>query len=135
MERKDLIDPNNFISKSYLESLSQAVNVAKKTMESLANSSALQSLIKDQTRIQEMVQNAAKSFEPAFKSITAQQELIKSIRSWNSYLTYNSPVIYPRVERMITSNTQGEKDKFTRKEVEEIIKEATKETLEKVKNQ
>lgn len=39
-----LIDPNNFISKSYLESLSQAVNVAKKTMESFANSSALQKI-------------------------------------------------------------------------------------------
>lgn len=135
MEKRRLIDPNNFISKSYLESLSQAVNVAKKTMESFANSSALQSFIKDQSKIQEMVQSAAKSFEPAFESMRAQQELIKSIRSWDSYLTYTPTMIYPRSEKIIATNVQVEKNMFTRKEVEEIIKEATKETLGKVINQ
>ena len=135
MEKRSLIDPNNFISKSYLESLSQAVNIAKKTMESLANSSALQSFIKDQSKIQEMVQIAAKSFEPAFKSIKAQQELIKSIKSWDSYLSYTPTMIYPRSEKMIATNVRVEKNLFTREEVEKIIKEATKETLEKARNQ
>lgn len=135
MEKRSLIDPNNFISKSYLESLNQAVSVAQKTMESFANSSALQSFIKNQSKIQEMVQSAAKSFEPAFESMKAQQELIKSIKSWDSYLVYTPPIIYPGSERMVSTNIQTEKNMFTRKEVEEIIKEATKETLEKVRNQ
>lgn len=135
MDHKSLIDPNNFISKSYLESLSQAVNVAKKTMESFANSSALQSFIKNQSKIQEMVQSAAKSFEPAFESMRAQQELIKSIRDWGSYLTYTPEIIYPRIEKNIAINHRTEREIFTKKEVEEMIQSAINQTAEKAKNQ
>ena len=110
MDHKSLIDPNNFISKSYLESLSQAVNVAKKTMESFANSSALQIFIKDQSKIQDMVQSVAKSFEPAFESMKAQQELIKSIKSWDLYSTYTPRLTSPMPQReIITANKAEEK--------------------------
>lgn len=135
MDHKSLIDPNNFISKSYLESLSQAVNVAKKTMESFANSSALQIFIKDQSKIQDMVQSVAKSFEPAFESMKAQQELIKSIKSWDLYSTYTPRLTSPMPQREIITANKAEEKSFTKKEMEEVVKLAIAETLEKIKNQ
>lgn len=135
MEKSSLIDPNNFISKSYLESLSQAVNVAKKTMESFANSSALQSFIKDQSKIQDMVQSVAKSFEPAFESMKAQQELIKSIKSWDLYSTYTPRLTSPVPQRENIIKNKAEEKSFTKKEMEEVVKLAITETLEKIKNQ
>jgi len=135
MDPKSLIDPNNFISKSYLESLSQAINVAKKTMESFANSSALQSFIKNQSKIQEMVQSAAKSFEPAFESMKAQQELIKSIKSWNLYSTYTPQLTYLTPKKEIVIADKIEEKSFTKKEMEDVVRLAIAETLEKVRNQ
>jgi len=135
MERKDLIDPNNFISKSYLESLSQAVNTAQKTMESLANSSALQSFIKNQSKIQEMVQSVAKSFEPAFESMKAQQELIKSIKNWGLYSTYTPQLTYLAPQKKIAIANKAEEKSFTKKEMEEVVKLAIAKTLEKIRNQ
>lgn len=135
MDPKSLIDPNNFISKSYLESLSQAVNVAKKTMESFANSSALQSFIKNQSKIQEMVQSVAKGFEPAFESMKAQQELIKSIKNWDLYSTYTPRLTYLGPQKEIAIANKVEEKSFTKKEMEEVVKLAIAETLEKARNQ
>lgn len=135
MDPKSLIDPNNFISKSYLESLSQAVNVAKKTMESFANSSALQSFIKNQSKIQEMVQSVAKGFEPAFESMKAQQELIKSIKSWDLYSTYTPQLTHLTPQKEIVTVNKAEEKSFTKKEMEEVVKLAIAETLEKARNQ
>jgi hypothetical protein len=135
MEKRSLIDPNNFISKSYLESLGQAVNTAQKTMESLANSSALQSFIKNQSKIQEMVQSVAKSFEPAFESMKAQQELIKSIKSWDLYSTYTPQLTYLAPQKEIVIANKVEEKSFTKKEMEEVVKLAIAETLEKARNQ
>lgn len=135
MDPKSLIDPNNFISKSYLESLSQAVNVAKKTMESFANSSALQSFIKNQSKIQEMVQSVAKGFEPAFESMKAQQELIKSIKSWDLYSTYTPQLTRLTPQKEIVIANKIEEKSFTKKEMEEVVKLAIAETLEKVRSQ
>lgn len=135
MEKRSLIDPNNFISKSYLESLGQAVNTAQKTMESLANSSALQSFIKNQSKIQEMVQSVAKSFEPAFESMKAQQELIKSIKSWDLYSTYTPQLTYLAPQKEIAIANKVEEKSFTKKEMEEVVKLAIAETLEKARNQ
>lgn len=135
MEKRSIIDPNNFISKSYLESLSHVVDTAKKTMESLASSSALQSFIKDQSKIQEMVRIAAKSFEPAFESMKAQQELIKSIKNWNLYSTYTPQLTSPVPRKEIVTANKVEEKSFTKKEMEEVVKLAIAETLEKIKNQ
>lgn len=119
MEEKYFIDPNNFISKSYLESLSQAANVAKKTLESLAASSALQSFIKDYSRVQEMVQSTAETFKPAFKSFEAQQELIKTISNHDSYF-FASPNL---------RTVPTEKKKYTEQEVEYIVQRAIQKTI------
>lgn len=119
MDKKHLIDPNNFISKSYLESLSQTANIAKEALESLAASSAMQSLIKDYSRVQEMVQSAAESFKPAFKSLEAQQELMKTVINRDSY-TFTSPTL-----RILPT----EKKKYTDQEVEYIVQRAIEKTI------
>jgi len=119
MDKKHFIDQNNFISKSYLESLNQTAALAKETLESLAGSSALQSFIKDYSRVQELVQSTAESFKPAFKSLEAQQELMKTISNRDSYL-----IASPNLHILPI-----EKKKYTDKEVEYIVQRAIEKTI------
>src|SRR5665811_544710 len=101
MKRKQNINIEDSVNKNYHESLNNFVSATKKTYESFINNSALQSLLKDASAINEMVKKAAESLHPTFKNLEVQKELIETIRSRNSYFMH-APITPRQKEKIFT---------------------------------
>lgn len=124
MAKNNVIDPKNIISKNYLDQINQAVSAVEKTYSSLVESPVFQDLIKNQSKIQEMVINATRHLYPIAKSIKMQEDLIKTVSDNRVYISQS-----PQIKLYHPKESY-----YTEEEVEKIVKDAIYKTIKKINN-